>query len=85
MGPPLPTEEGSMNRRRAALFVAPFLFLGLLNLVALLQFGLEPLWAFAVLPPILFITVLGWIAFRHGLVQDRPTAPEPESDGNGEA
>jgi len=39
------------DRRRAARYVAPFLALGLVNLGLLLRWGLDPLWAFAVLPP----------------------------------
>ncbi|MFC4249035.1 hypothetical protein ACFOZ7_19240 [Natribaculum luteum] len=71
MTTPLPTESEATNRRRAALFVSPFLAVGLVNLAALLGWGMDPLWAFAILPPILFFTVLGWIAFRTG-VGDRP-------------
>jgi hypothetical protein len=33
--------------------------------------GLRPLWAFLILPPILFVSVLGYIAFRTGLVGNR--------------
>lgn len=71
---PLPTGEGSRNRRRAALYVAPFLAIGLFNLVILLRWGLNPLWAFAIVPPILFITAVAWIAFRHGFDR-RPQDP----------
>ncbi|WP_306058371.1 hypothetical protein [Natronococcus wangiae] len=63
---PLPTNEGSRDRRRAALYVAPFLAVGLFNLAILLGWGLDPLWAFAIVPPILFITAIAWVAFRHG-------------------
>ena len=66
MESPLPTDEGVRNRRRAALYVAPFLAIGLANLVLLLEWGLEPLWAFAILPPILAVSAIAWIAFRHG-------------------
>jgi hypothetical protein len=54
------------DRRRAARYVAPFLALGLVNLGLLLRWGLDPLWAFAVLPPMVFLSGIGWIAFRHG-------------------
>ncbi|WP_255167951.1 hypothetical protein [Natrononativus amylolyticus] len=65
MGTALPTDDGTTDRRRATLYVLPFLTLGLANLVTLLGWGLDPLWAFAILPPILCITLIGWIAFRH--------------------
>lgn len=55
--------EGGLNRRLAALAAAPFLALGLADVVLLLGWGIEPLWAFAILPPILFCSVLAWIAF----------------------
>jgi fatty acid desaturase len=66
-GPP----EPEMNRKRAALAVLPFLALGLLCLVLLLWWGLKPLWGFVILPPILFICVLAWIAFRSGFAESR--------------
>ncbi len=67
MTAPLPNDGETTNRRRAALFVSPFLAVALVNLVTLLGWGMDPLWAFAILPPILFFTVLGWIAFRAGV------------------
>lgn len=60
--------EGQINRRRAALAILPFLLLGLADVVLLLRWGLDPLWGFMILPPILFICVIGWIAFRTGFV-----------------
>lgn len=64
------TEEPTINRKRAALAVLPFLLLGLANVVLLLGWGLKPLWAFLILPPIIFISALGWIAFRTGFIRD---------------
>lgn len=64
-------EEGSMSRKRAALYVLPFFSLGVANLILLLFWGLHPLWAFMIFPPILFTCVLTWIAFRTGFVGDR--------------
>ena len=61
----------SRDRRRAALAVLPFLAIGLADLVLLLVWGIDPLWGFAILPPILFICVLAWIAFSTGFVGDR--------------
>jgi hypothetical protein len=64
-------EESSPNRRRALLAVTPFLLLGLADVVLLLVWGIEPLWAFAILPPILFCTVLAWLAFSTDFLEDR--------------
>lgn len=58
------TGDGPIDRRRAALYVAPLLVVGLANAALLLGWGLDPLWAFAILPPILFFAVVGWVAFR---------------------
>lgn len=65
------TDDGGVSRWKAALFISPFLFIGLADLVLLLGWGLDPLWGFMILPPILFVTVLGWIAFRTGFASDR--------------
>ncbi|WP_254764216.1 hypothetical protein [Natrinema marinum] len=73
--PSVPSESGEAgDRRRATRYVAPLLALGLLNLFFLLRWGLDPLWAFAVLPPMLFLSGIGWTAFRHGF-HDRPAGP----------
>jgi hypothetical protein len=71
MDAPTPTDVTGGNRRRAALAILPFLLLGLADLLLLLQWGLNPLWGFVILPPILFLSVLGWIAFKSGFVRDR--------------
>lgn len=60
-----------MNRKRALLAVAPFLALGIADVLLLLLWGLEPLWGFMILPPILAMSVLAWVAFRGGLAADR--------------
>jgi hypothetical protein len=64
-------EDGALNRKRAFLAVLPFLALGLADVLMLLIWGLDPLWGFMILPPILFISVLAWIAFRTGFAADR--------------
>ena len=68
---PLRSDSGGRNRKRAALAVAPFLLIGLGNVVLLLGWGIEPLWAFAILPPILFCTVLAYIVFSTDFLEDR--------------
>lgn len=65
------TENPSLNRTRAALAVLPFLGIGVADIVLILWWGVNPLWGFAILPPILFISVLAWIAFRSGFAGDR--------------
>jgi len=62
--------ESTANRRRAALAIVPFLLLGVADVILILGMGLKPLWGFAIFPPILFISVLGWIAFKNGFVRD---------------
>ena len=62
-----PTENpiyGSQrNRKRALLAVLPLAAIAAFELVLLLLWGLKPLWAFAILPPMLFVTALAWIYF----------------------
>jgi len=60
-----------VTRWQATKYIAPFVLLGLMNVVLLLRWGVDPLWAFMIFPPILFVSVLGWIAFRTGFAQDR--------------
>jgi len=63
--------DAGYDRRRAAKAVAPFLLLGLADVVLLLEWGLDPLWGFMILPPILFMSALAWLGFRTGFVGDR--------------
>lgn len=65
------TASQPISRRQAALAVSPFLALGLADVILLLAWGVNPLWGFMILPPILFVTVLGWIAFRTGFARYR--------------
>ena len=77
MSTPIPEDDrGDTDRRRAALYIAPFLLLGIGNLLLILNWGVNPLWGFAILPPILFISVIGWIAFKGGFAHDRDDGPE---------
>lgn len=71
--------EFRRSRKRAALAITPFLLLGLACVGLLLQWGLEPMWGFMILPPILFISVLGWIAFRSGFVDGHYDDPPDHS------
>ena len=64
------SEEG-LNRKRVALVVVPLLALGLADVALIILWGVNPLLGLAVLPPILFVTVLAWVALSGGLVDDR--------------
>ena len=66
----LPSEGTDVNRLRAVLYVLPFIAIGVADVVLLLFWGLEPLWGFLILPPILAISLLGYIGFKHGFIRD---------------
>lgn len=59
------------GRKSAALIILPFVALGIGNLILILLWGIDPLWGFMLLPPILFISAIGWIAVRSGFAEDR--------------
>lgn len=62
------TPPDRSDRRRATLATIPFLALGLADVLLLLWWGLDPLWSFLILPPILFMSALTWVGFKHGFV-----------------
>lgn len=68
---PRPDADGGRNRKRAVLAVLPFLAIGLGDVVLLLWWGIEPLWGFAILPPILFCSALAYIVFSTDFLEDR--------------
>jgi hypothetical protein len=72
------TGEFEVGRKTAALYVLPFLALGVADVLLLLFWGLDPLWGFMILPPILTISILGWLAIRGGFARDR-VEDEPAS------
>lgn len=63
--------EDVLNRKRVALVMVPLLALGLADVALIVLWGVNPLLGLAVLPPILFVTALGWVAIRGGLVENR--------------
>ncbi|WP_435360816.1 hypothetical protein [Haloarchaeobius sp. DFWS5] len=69
-GAPIPDDDDEVSRKQAFIYILPFLLLGLADVVLLLGWGLDPLWGFMILPPILMISFLGWIAFKYGFVSD---------------
>jgi len=80
------TSGYELSRKRAFLATLPFLALGIADVVLLLEWGLDPLWGFMILPPILFVSVLAWLAFRGGFVRDRtgPTDADVETESRAE-
>ncbi|MEZ3142921.1 hypothetical protein [Halobaculum sp. MBLA0143] len=72
-GPNLDPDLGTdrTRRRRAVLYVAPFLALGLADVLLLLWWGINPLWGFMILPPILFCSALAYLAFSTDFLDDR--------------
>lgn len=71
------------TRKRALLAVAPFVLLGFMSVGMLLLWGPNPLWAVMVLPPILFVSVLAWIAFRSGFTHSRTESRSSAHDNGG--
>jgi hypothetical protein len=65
------SEGKVLNRKRVALVMVPLLALGLADVALIVLWGVNPILGLAVLPPILFVTALGWVAIRGGLVDDR--------------
>ncbi|MFQ3319159.1 MAG: cobalamin synthase [Natronomonas sp.] len=59
------------GRKAATAIILPFVALGVGNVLLIMQWGLDPLWGFLLMPPILFISVIGWIAIRGGFAEDR--------------
>jgi hypothetical protein len=63
--------DETVNRKRAALAVLPFLALGLASVAFVVLWGLKPIMGLAVLPPVLFVSALAWVAFRGGFIDSR--------------
>lgn len=64
-------DDAKLSRKQAFLAMLPFLALGIADVILLLGWGLDPLWGFMILPPILAISILGWLAVRGGFARDR--------------
>lgn len=73
LGPDEPDAEEGDGRGRfwAVLAVLPFLAIGLGDVVLLLIWGIDPLWGFAILPPILFCSVLAYLVFSTDFLEGR--------------
>lgn len=68
-GSPTPTNDRS-DRWRAAKYTLPFVLLGIVDVTLVVGWGLNPIWGVAILPPVLFMSVLAWVAFKSGFVTD---------------
>jgi hypothetical protein len=68
---PLTADGPDRNRKRAILYALPFFALGVGNAALILTWGINPLWAFAQLPPILFTTVLTYVVFSTDFLDNR--------------
>ncbi len=66
-----PGQSGPGNRKRAVLAVLPFLALGIADVLLLLRWGIDPLWGFVILPPILFCSALAYLVFSTDFLEDR--------------
>ena len=65
MTSPSETENRQLNRKHASIAVVPLIAVGLLEIILMLEWGLNPLLGFVILPPILFIVALAWIFSAH--------------------
>jgi hypothetical protein len=59
------------NRRRAVLATLPFLLLGTAVVLLSLEFAPQPLWVFLLVPPVAFMSVLTYLAFRSDFLDGR--------------
>ncbi|MFC4356369.1 hypothetical protein ACFO0N_00230 [Halobium salinum] len=66
-----PQLENDRNRKQAVLYTLPFLAIGLGCVVLLLLWGLEPLWGFVIILPILFCSMLTYIVFSTDFLEGR--------------
>lgn len=64
-------DTDSGNRRRAALATLPFLGLGLAVAALAVVLAPQPLWAFLLVPPIAFMSILAYLTFRSDFLADR--------------
>ena len=61
------SEGQNAGRRKAALIVIPLFALGIGNVLLILQWDMNPIWGALLVPPVVFISALGWIAIEGGI------------------
>lgn len=65
----VPSRSSESVDRRAVVVALSLLAFGLFNVARIFLWGAKPLWAFMALPPIVLLTIFGWLAFAS---RDRP-------------
>ncbi|XVH31488.1 hypothetical protein ACNS7O_14005 [Haloferacaceae archaeon DSL9] len=63
--------ESGRSRKRALLYTLPFLFVGVANVAFILDWGMDPIWGLALLPPVLFCAALAYLVFSTDFLDDR--------------
>ncbi|CAI48410.1 uncharacterized protein NP_0638A [Natronomonas pharaonis DSM 2160] len=63
-------DESPSRAKTATVVILPFLLLGLGNVVLILQWGLNLVWGLLLVPPVLFVSALGWLAVRGGIGEE---------------
>lgn len=64
-------DTDASNRRRAALATLPFVGLALAVATLAVVLALQPLWAFLLVPPIAFVSILTHLTFRSDFLEGR--------------
>lgn len=64
-------ETTGVDWKRATLIIIPFLALGVGNGVLIVQWGLNPIWGLMLLGPVIFVSIIGWLAIRGGIGDGR--------------
>ena len=64
-------DTDASDRRRAALATLPFLGLGLVVTALAVVLAPQPLWAFLLVPPIAFMSILTYLTFRSDFLEGR--------------
>jgi len=63
--------DAADGTKTALIVVVPLFVLGAGNVVLILNWGMNPVWGALLFPPVVFVSVLGWIALRGGIAGDR--------------
>ncbi|MFB6164887.1 MAG: hypothetical protein ABEJ31_06990 [Haloarculaceae archaeon] len=74
------SDGSGLDRRTAVLATVPFLVIGLADVVFLVDWGLDAALGLLILPPMLFVCAIAYLAFRTGFVWDGPDELESDAD-----